>query len=62
MTRTVIRNGYLSVGGRKRKRRRRGKLRATYYRKRYKGRFGALGAIGAQIVEQIASNLINKIF
>ena len=44
---TVIRNGYLHVGRGKRKKRTAVKGRPTYRKKRQKGGFGALAAIGA---------------
>ena len=62
MGRTVIRNGYLHVGGGKRKKRRAVKRRPTYRKKQQKGGFGALAAIGAQICSQVIVGLIDKIF
>ena len=62
MGRTVIRNGYLHVGGGKRNKRRAVKRRPSYRKKRQKGWFGALAAIGAQIGSQLIGGLIDKIF
>ena len=53
MGRTVIRNGYLHVGGGKRKKRRAVKRRPKYRKKQQKGGFGALAAIDAQICSQV---------
>ena len=38
------------------------KRRTTYRRKRQKGGFGALAAIGAQIGSQVTGGLMNKFF
>ena len=62
MGRTVIRNGYLHVGGDKRKKRRAVKIRPTYRKKQQKRGFGALAAISTQIGSQLIGGLIDKIF
>ena len=75
MGRMVIRNGYLHVGGGKRKKkrtvkrrparrkkRRTVKRRPTYHKKTQKGGLDALGSIDAQIGSQVIDFLIDKIF
>ena len=62
MGRTVIRNGYLHVRGGKRKKRRAVKRTPTYCKKKQKGGFGALAAIGPQIGSQVIGGLIDNIF
>ena len=62
MGRMVIRNGYLHVGGGKRKKKRTVKRRPTYHKKTQKGGLDALGSIDAQIGSQVIDFLIDKIF